>query len=138
MNQPNNWKNSTHKRVFDNYEISPCKKYHHTDGASYIETCEKAEAEFWTLYGHIFGEGVFAIGDFNSRDAAESTFYRITGQQFTASYGANAHLQLMHAAEELAEALDLLLEQTVEYGLEARHHLNRRRGGRSKPCLGGT
>ena len=118
MNQPNYLNKSPHRKVFDNYEISPCKKYHHTDGTSHIEPCDETDAEYWTLYGHIGGEGVTAIGDFDSRDAAESTFYRITGQQFTASYEANAHLQLMYAAEELAVALDFLLEQTVDMDLK--------------------
>jgi hypothetical protein len=68
-------------KVFDNYEISPCKRYEETGspGKFYFEVCEPKEAEVWTLYGHVNGEGVQAIGDFINRDNAEETFFRITG-----------------------------------------------------------
>jgi hypothetical protein len=46
---------------------------------SFVEPCEPFEADFWTLYGHIPGEGVQAIGDFDTRQHAEEVFARITG-----------------------------------------------------------
>ena len=55
-------------KVFDNYEISPCRRLDDADlpnpnGLSF-EVCELAAADVWTLYGHITGEGAQAIGDF--------------------------------------------------------------------------
>jgi hypothetical protein len=99
------------KHVYDNYEISGCHRIDDAglpdrEGAS-IETCDDGEAWFWTLYGHIDGEGVEAIGDFSSREAAEQVFLRITGQPFTASYQASPRLRLMHAAPKLLAALQM-------------------------------
>ncbi len=95
-------------KVYDNYEISPCRRYEEADspGQFYIEVCEADEAHFWTLYGHIAGEGVQAIGDFCSRDAAEQVYFRITGQAFTGSYEANARLRVMHAGPKLLRAAE--------------------------------
>lgn len=98
------------KDVYDNYEISGCWRI--GDGAdSCIETCDDADAQFWTLYGHIDGEGVEAIGNFSSREAAEQVFFRITGQPFTASYEADARLRLMHAAPKLLAACRMVVER---------------------------
>jgi hypothetical protein len=68
-------------KVYDDYEISPCRRYEDPDspGTFYFEVCEPEEADVWTLYGHISGEGVEAIGDFATRERAEETFLRITG-----------------------------------------------------------
>ena len=83
----------TNQPVYDNYEISGC---HRLDNAGLpdpngesVETCDDADAQFWTLYGHIDGHGVEAIGDFARRDDAEQVFFRITGEPFTGSYQAN-------------------------------------------------
>jgi hypothetical protein len=98
-------------KVYDNYEISPCTRTEEPDkpGHFYFEVCEPHDADVWTLYGHIDGEGVEAIGDFSSRQYAEQVYYRITGQPFTGSYEADARLRVMHAGPQLLEALvDLL------------------------------
>ncbi len=94
-------------KPFDNYEISPCGRYEEPDspGKYYFEVCKPEEADVWTLYGHINGEGVQAIGDFATREYAEEVFFRITGITFTGSYKADAHLRIMHAAPKLLEAL---------------------------------
>lgn len=70
---------------FDDYEIQPCRRYIDMDEpqVSFVEPCEPAEADFWTLYGHIPGEGVEAIGDFDTRQHAEEVFARITGCPYT-------------------------------------------------------
>ena len=94
--------------VYDNYEISGCVVSCVQDGIRQIEVASGDETpDFWTLYGHINGQGVEAIGDFSSRKAAEEVFYRITGQQFTGSYAADDRLRLMHAAPKLLDALSL-------------------------------
>jgi hypothetical protein len=96
--------------VYDNYEISGCWKI--GDGPdSYIETCDDADAQFWTLYGHIDGQGVEAIGDFRSREDAEQVFFRITGQPFAGSYEACPRLRLMHAAPALLAACRMVIDR---------------------------
>lgn len=92
---------------FDNYEISPCRRYEQPDspGKFYFEVCEPDEADVWTLYGHVNGDGVQAIGDFANREAAEEVFFRITGVKFRGSYEADSHLRVMHAGPKLLAAL---------------------------------
>lgn len=94
-------------KVYDNYEISPCRRFEEPDspGKFYFEVCAPEEVAVWTLYGHINGEGVEAIGDFATRDAAEQVYARITGQPFTGSYKADTHLRVMYAGPKLLEAL---------------------------------
>jgi hypothetical protein len=103
-------------KPFDNYEISPCHRYEEPDspGEFYFEVCEPEEADVWTLYGHINGEGVQAIGDFSKREYAEEVFERITGIPFTGSYKAEAHLRIMHAGPRLLDVLSVLLRQIDE------------------------
>ena len=75
---------STLPARFDAYEIAPCRRFEEPGkpGRFYFEPCEPAEADVWTLYGHIPGQGVEAIGDFDTREHAEDTYARITGQAF--------------------------------------------------------
>lgn len=103
-------------KVFDNYEISPCRRFEEPDlpGKFYFEVCESHEADVWTLYGHVTGEGVRAISDFTSREDAEDVFFRITGLKFTGSYRADAHLRVMHSGQKLLTALTELAEQADE------------------------
>jgi hypothetical protein len=98
-------------KPFANYEISPCRRYEEPDapGKFYFEVCEPHEADVWTLYGHINGEGVQAIGDFSTREAAEEVFERIAGIAFTGSYAADARVRIMHAGPKLLDALRELL-----------------------------
>jgi hypothetical protein len=90
-------------KPFDNYEISPCRRSEEPDspGRQFFEVCEPEEADVWTLYGHVNGEGVQAIGDFATREYAEEVFFRITGLEFTGSYKVEAHLRIMHAGPKL-------------------------------------
>jgi hypothetical protein len=94
-------------KVYDNYEISPCRRYEEPDspGKFYFEVSTPKEADVWTLYGHIDGEGVQAIGDFSTREHAEQVYSRITGLRFTGSYQADTRLRVMHAGSKLMEAL---------------------------------
>jgi hypothetical protein len=95
-------------KVYDNYEISPCRRYEEPDspGKFYFEPCEPHEADVWTLYGHINREGVEAIGDFATREHAEEVFRRITGIPFAGSREVMARLKVMHAAPKLLEAAE--------------------------------
>ena len=72
---------------FDNYEIQPCRRYidYNDPDIAFVEPCEPFEADLWTVYGHIPGEGVQTVGDFDTRQHAEEVFARITGRPYTAS-----------------------------------------------------
>jgi hypothetical protein len=113
-------------KPFDNYEISPCRRYEEPDspGEFYFEVCEPREADLWTLYGHINGQGVQAIGDFSKREYAEEVFERITGIPFTGSYTAEPHLRIMHAGQKLLEALEGVLVFFAEYEEDHREKLS--------------
>jgi hypothetical protein len=106
--------------VYDNYEISPCKRYDEPEspGRFYFELCEPEDADVWTIYGHINGQGVEAIGDFATREAAVEVYSRITGQPFAESYQANGHLRVIHAGPKLLEAATLALRQLREFYLD--------------------
>lgn len=69
---------------FDGYEIEPCLRFEEPDrpGHFSFEPCSPAEADVWTLYGHIPGQGVEAVGDFPTREAAADVYARITGRRF--------------------------------------------------------
>lgn len=59
---------------FDAYEIHGCRAF-----GGDVEQVPDAEAQFWSLYGHIPGQGLECIGDFSSCAAAEDIRQRITG-----------------------------------------------------------
>ncbi len=62
--------------VFDAYEVHGCRDY-----GDYVEQVPDAQAQFWSLYGHIPGQGLECIGDFTSRQHAEEVMQRITGRR---------------------------------------------------------
>lgn len=74
---------------FDVYEIHPCQRFAEPDDPHrfYFEVCEPHEADVWTLYGHIPGQGVEAIGDFSTRTHAEDIYARITGRGYSDGRG---------------------------------------------------
>jgi hypothetical protein len=49
---------------------------------NYCEQVADEQAEFWSLFGHIPGQGIDCIGDFNTREHAEDVFARITGHPY--------------------------------------------------------
>lgn len=59
---------------FDAYEIHGCRDY-----GDHVEQVPDAEAQFWSLYGHVTGQGLFCLGDYDSREHAEEMRQRITG-----------------------------------------------------------
>jgi hypothetical protein len=69
---------------FDAYEIAPCRRFREDGDRErfYYEPCQPEKADVWTLYGHIPGEGVEAIGDFTTREHAEEVYARIIGRQY--------------------------------------------------------
>jgi hypothetical protein len=68
-------------RPFDGYEIHGVREYDNETNP-YCEQVPDCEAEFWSLYGHIPGEGLECIGDFKTRGFAEEVYARITGRPF--------------------------------------------------------
>jgi hypothetical protein len=94
---------------FDDYEIGPCLRLREDGDRDrfYYEPCEPRDADVWTLYGHIPGQGIEAIGDFETRELAEEVYARITGQPFTGACEADVPLRRMPADPELLEALRL-------------------------------
>jgi len=104
-------------KPFDNFEIHGCIEIDDPDG-SYTEQCPDADAEFWTLYGHIPGEGVMAIGDFSTREGAEEAFQRITGIPYGSHEEVEARVRVMHAGPRLLEALALMVRWTEKHGLD--------------------
>ena len=66
---------------FDKYEIHGGREFD-DGGGKYCEQVPDDQAEFWSLYGHIPGQGVDAIGDFSTREHAEEIFARITGRSY--------------------------------------------------------
>ena len=64
---------------FDTYEIRGVREF--DDGAGkFCEQVPDDEAQFWSLYGHIPGQGLECIGDFKTRGDAEEVYARITGR----------------------------------------------------------
>ena len=58
------------KAVFDDYEIHGVRAF--GEGTDrHFEQVPDAEAEIWTLFGHIPNQGLEAIGDFQTRELAE-------------------------------------------------------------------
>jgi hypothetical protein len=88
---------------FDAYEIHPVTAHRAPDGGTFCEIADDpAEASFWSLYGHIPGQGVECIGDFKSFELAAEIYARITGHR----YGEEAPVR---NPAKLVEALKLAL-----------------------------
>jgi hypothetical protein len=68
---------------FDGYEIHGIFRMSDDDGRSFCEQVPEGEAQFWSFFGHIPGQGLDCIGDFQTRDHAEEVFARITGRRYT-------------------------------------------------------
>jgi hypothetical protein len=63
---------------FDGYEIAAVCR---VPGHDAYEICTPSEAEYWTLYGHIPGEGVDAVADRQTKEQCEELLYRLTGHR---------------------------------------------------------
>jgi len=66
---------------FDAYEVHGVREFNDGD-EPYCEQVPDDEAESWSLYGHIPGQGIDCIGDFKTREHAEEVFARITGRRY--------------------------------------------------------
>jgi hypothetical protein len=98
---------------FDNYEIHGCRIHAvptETGVETYAEQCPDSEAEYWTLFGHIPGQGLETIRDFPTREAAEGMFQRITGIPFGSHEEVEARVRVMHAGARLLNSCKSLVE----------------------------
>jgi hypothetical protein len=68
---------------FDAYEVHGIRELQEEQGRYCVQVPD-AEAEFWSLYGHIPGQGVECIGDFATREHAEEVLARIAGRRYAA------------------------------------------------------
>jgi hypothetical protein len=66
---------------FDEYEVHGVREFDDGNG-KYCEQVPDDEAIFWSLYGHIPGQGVDCIGNFKTREFAEEVYARITGRRY--------------------------------------------------------
>jgi len=88
---------------FDGYEVHGVREF----GGGAKRHCEQVadeEARFWSLYGHISGQGLECIGDFKSRALAEEICARIKGRQ-------PALLEALAWLATAAEDLDAVLDE---------------------------
>ena len=68
---------------FDDYEIHGVTEYRNRkNGKKWCEQVPDTEASFWSLFGHVNGQGLHCIGDFKTREHAEEIYARITGHQY--------------------------------------------------------
>ena len=67
--------------AFDGYEVHGVREFDE-GGNKWCEQVPDDGALFWSLYGHIPGEGVDCIGDFKTRQHAEEVYARITGRHY--------------------------------------------------------
>jgi hypothetical protein len=67
--------------MFDDYEIHGVREFGKGKDR-YCEQVPEDEAQFWSLYGHIPGQGAECIGDFTTREHAEEVYARITGRSY--------------------------------------------------------
>jgi hypothetical protein len=58
-------------RDFDAIEVHPCRVVDIAGGVETVETCEAADAQFWSVYGHCVTGGLVCFEDFPTAAAAE-------------------------------------------------------------------
>jgi hypothetical protein len=89
---------------FDGYEIHGVRRYGRGK-SSYCEQVPDSKAQFWSLYGHIPGQGVDCIGDFKTREDAEEVYERITRTKVANRRMTGADSALRHALSECIRLL---------------------------------
>jgi len=80
---------SPNPNQFDAYEIHPVRISRKFSGPNRkaVQPCAPEEAEFWSLFGHLPGQGLECVGDFQSREHAEEILARITGEGYPMAKG---------------------------------------------------
>lgn len=110
-------------KPFDAYEIHGCQRLDEAGNpdrcGAYAETCPDRQAMFWTLYGHIPDEGVMAIGDYISREAAEEVYCRIAGERVNDSLLITAKEEPAMAKQNFIVTAQCNREYYSEFDVEA-------------------
>lgn len=70
-----------HPLCFDDFEIHGMAPTVDEQGP-YLEAVEDAEADRWCLYGHLPGHGLKTIGEFCTREQAETIYACLTGRAY--------------------------------------------------------
>jgi len=65
---------------FDGYEVWPVRDFEDSVWGKLAEVVFEHQAEYWSLFGHIPGQGVEWLKDFPTREAAEVVQYRLKGR----------------------------------------------------------
>ena len=106
---------------FDGYEVHGVREF----GRGPKRHCGQVpdeDARFWSLYGHIPGQGLECIGDFKSRALAEEVRARIKGRQPALQ---EALAWLATAVEDFDDAMDdmsgRLAAERTELAAACRH-----------------
>lgn len=67
---------------YDATEVHPCCEWAEDNGTdTYVETCDPAEADFWSAYVHLKEGGVECVGDFDTEADARAYANRIQAEQ---------------------------------------------------------
>jgi hypothetical protein len=66
---------------FDAFEIHGVREFCEA-GTGWCEQVPDSEAQFWSLYGHVPGQGFVCIGNFKTRRYAEEVYARLTGRLY--------------------------------------------------------
>jgi hypothetical protein len=75
------WQAVSETTRFDDYEIHGMRRFG-KGRSKHSEQVPDDEAQFWSLFGHIPGQGLDCIGDFATREHAEEVYARITGRRY--------------------------------------------------------
>jgi hypothetical protein len=59
-------------RDFDEIEVHPCCVVGFADGLDIVETCDREDAHFWSVYGHYRTGGLDCFEDFGTEAEADA------------------------------------------------------------------
>jgi hypothetical protein len=82
---------------FDDYEVHGVREFGRGKNRHFEQVSDE-EAQFFSLFGHIPGQGLDCIGDFKTRALAEEVYARITGRPYR---GGKALAAIARAAEAM-------------------------------------
>lgn len=74
--------------TFDDFEINPCICAGDEGNYEQISVTDPIKADIWSLFGHVAGEGLFCIGDFDSYEGANEIHRFITGEDYGQEFDA--------------------------------------------------
>lgn len=105
---------------FDAYEIHGCRMlrgeiYDHYFVREHVEQCDDDEAQFWSLLGHVTGEGLHSVGDFSTREEAFEIQQRIECLDVHKALARRRQIAIIWSLEDVLEVRpDLSEDQAWE------------------------